>query len=598
MMKIIDLYYDLTRLVIFVAASFIVSFSFQSCKSVGTNRNTSVKTEQIGPADSLSPSQQRKFDYYYLEALRLKGKKDYDGAFEMLQHCLFMNPNSSIAQFEIGQYYLTLGQIPKGISALTKAVSCEPNNYWYNQALANLYQQQGDSINAIKTFEKMSERFSSRQDPLLSLVDLYNQQKNYPKVISTLNRLESIMGKNEQISMEKFRVYFLMNDSKRAFNEIESLSQEYPSDLRYKVILGDVYLQKNRKKEAYDIYNKVLAAEPDNAMALYSLANYYQATGQKVMYEKQLDTLLLNRKIPSDTKVDLMRQLVTQYESEGRDSTEVINLFNQIIKENPDDTQMPMLYVNYLVAKGMDSSSLPILDHIVKLDPTNTAARLMLLSAAIKKEDYKQVIQICEPGIEATPDVLELYFYLALAYNQSERYDDVLVTCKKALGHVNGDSKKEVISDFYALMGDVLHAKSQYKEAYAVYDSSLVYNSENVGTLNNYAYYLSLNRQHLDKAEEMSYKTVKAEPNNSTYLDTYAWILFIKGKYTQARIYIDNAMKNGGSDSDVITEHCGDIYALNGDIGNALMYWEKSQKLGNKSNILKQKIVKKKYISE
>ena len=70
---------------------------------------------------------------------------------------------------------------------------------------------------------------------------------------------------------------------------------EYPMDTRYQVVLGDVYMQNGKKDEAYGIYRKVLDAEPDNAMAMYSLASYYEATGQKELYQRQLDTLLLNK---------------------------------------------------------------------------------------------------------------------------------------------------------------------------------------------------------------------------------------------------------------------------------------------------------------
>ena len=116
--------------------------------------------------------------------------------------------------------------------------------------------------------------------------------------------------------------------------------------------------------------------------------------------------------------------------------------------------------------------------------------------------------------------------------------------------------------------------------------------------MNNYAYYLSVERRDLDKAEEMSYKTVKAEPNNATYLDTYAWILFEKGNYAEARLYIDDAMKNDGAQSDVVVEHCGDIYYMTGDVDGALKYWNQALEMGSKSKTIKQKIAKKKYISD
>ena len=567
--------------------------------SCGTVKSTREKPAVALAQSSLTPEQQRKYDYFFLEAMRLKEKKDYASAFGLLQHCLDIHPNAASALYEVSQYYMFLRQVPQGQEALEKAVANAPDNYWYSQGLASLYQQQNELDKAITLLEQMVVRFPAKQDPLFNLLDLYGRQEKYDEVISTLNRLEKRMGKNEQLSMEKFRIYLQMKDDKKAFQEIESLVQEYPMDMRYQVILGDVYLQNGKKQEAYDVYQKVLAAEPDNPMAIFSIASYYKQTEQEELYQQQLDTLLLNKKVTPDTKVGVMRQMIVENEQADKDSTQIIALFDRIMKQEQDDPQISMLYAQYLLSKNMEAESVPVLEQVVDLDPTNKAARMMLIGAAVKKEDYKQIIKVCEPGIEATPDALEFYYYLAVAYNQAEKPDSVISICKRALEHTTADSKKEIVSDFYSILGDMYHTQKQMKEAYAAYDSALVYNPSNIGALNNYAYYLSVERRDLDKAEEMSYKTVKAEPNNATYLDTYAWILFEKGNYAEARIYIDNAMKSeGGDESDVIVEHCGDIYYMTGDVDGALTYWKKALEMGSESKTLKQKIEKKKYIAE
>ena len=567
--------------------------------SCGTVKSTREKPAVALAQSSLTPEQQRKYDYFFLEAMRLKEKKDYASAFGLLQHCLDIHPNAASALYEVSQYYMFLRQVPQGQEALEKAVANAPDNYWYSQGLASLYQQQNELDKAVTLLEQMVVRFPAKQDPLFNLLDLYGRQEKYDEVISTLNRLEKRMGKNEQLSMEKFRIYLQMKDDKKAFQEIESLVQEYPMDMRYQVILGDVYLQNGKKQEAYDVYQKVLAAEPDNPMAIFSMASYYKQTGQEELYQQQLDTLLLNKKVTPDTKVGVMRQMIVENEQADKDSTQIIALFDRIMKQEQDDPQIPMLYAQDLLSKKMESESVPVLEQVVDLDPTNKAARMMLIGAAAKKEDYKQIIKVCEPGIEATPDALEFYYYLAIAYNQAEKPDSVISICKRALEHKTADGKKEIVSEFYSILGDMYHTQKQMKEAYAAYDSALVYNPSNIGALNNYAYYLSVERRDLDKAEEMSYKTVKAEPNNATYLDTYAWILFEKGNYAEARIYIDNAMKSeGGDKSDVIVEHCGDIYYMTGDVDGALTYWKKALEMGSESKTLKQKIEKKKYIAE
>lgn len=568
-----------------------------AAKKPKKKRNKQKRQAEAAPVPQLTEEQQRKFDYYFLEALRLKQAGDYDAAFDLLQHSLAINPHDASALYELAQYYLYLKQPARATTTIEQAVAADPDNYWYAQALSQLYLQQNEAEKATVLLEDMVQRFSTRIDPLYSLLEIYNQQEDYDRVLDVLNLLEQRMGKNEQLSLEKFRIYLRKGDNKRAFGEMENLVAEYPQDLRYRVVLGDVYLQNGKKEEAYDIYQQVLAEEPDNAMAMYSLASYYEETGQDSLYQQQLDSLLLNRKVTPDIKSNIMRQLIIRNEQADGDSLRIITLFDRIMQQDPDEPDLPMLYAQYLLSKGMNQQSLPVLRRVLDIDPTNTAARMTLLGEAVRQKDYKGIVNLCEAGIESNPDMLEFYYYLAFGYIQEDnRTDDVLSTCQKALAHVTPESKKEVVSEFYAIMGDSYHTKGMTEQAFAAYDSALVYNPDNIVVLNNYAYYLSLERRDLDRAEEMSYRTVKAEPGNATYLDTYAWVLFEKGNYAEARLYIDDAMKNGGGESSGVAEHCGDIYYMTGDVDGALKYWKQAWDMGIRTDVLKEKIEKKKYI--
>lgn len=560
-------------------------------------RNRRHRQAEAAPVPPLTEEQQRKFDYYYLEAIRLKQAGDYDAAFDLLQHSLAINPHDASALYELAQYYLYLKQPERAEAALEQSVAAAPDNYWFAQALSQIYLQQNEADKATALLEDMVERFSTRLDPLYSLLEIYNRQEDYDRVLDVLNQIEQRTGKNEQLSLEKFRIYLRKGDNKRAFGEMENLVAEYPKDLRYRVVLGDVYLQNGKKDEARDIYQQVLAEEPDNAMAMYSLAGYYEETGQDSLYQQQLDSLLLNRKVTTDVKSNVMRQLIIRNEQAGGDSLRIITLFDRIMQQDPDEPDLPMLYAQYLLSKGMNQQSLPVFKRVLDIDPTNTAARMTLLGEAVRQKDYKGIVNLCEAGIESNPDMLEFYYYLVFGYIQEDnRTDDVLSTCQKALAHVTPESKKEVVSEFYAIMGDTYHTKGMTEQAFAAYDSALVYNPDNIVVLNNYAYYLSLERRDLDRAEEMSYRTVKAEPGNATYLDTYAWVLFEKGNYAEARLYIDDAMKNGGGESSGVAEHCGDIYYMTGDVDGALKYWKQAWDMGIRTDVLKEKIEKKKFI--
>jgi tetratricopeptide (TPR) repeat protein len=582
--------------------------------SCGTSRKASVSSKDktiVEWEDLLSFEQRRKFDYYFLEAIRLKEKGELDAAFDMYSHCLEIDSQSAAVQYEMAQFYMFLGQTQKGENLLRKAVSLEPDNYWYKQTLASHYRKRGENEQAVEVIEDIVERFPSRLEPLMELVDLYARLEDYKKVIHTLDRLEKLDGKSEQISMEKFRMYLQVGDMEKAFTEIESLVAEYPYEMRYLNILGDAYLENGRSEEAYPIFRKVLNEEPGYAPAMLSLASYYEKTGQDSLYRAQLDTVLLNRNVENEMKVNIMRQLIVRSERGDKDSTEIVGLFDAILEQEQPNADVAMLAAQYLLSKKMDDKATSVLHKIVEIDPENKPAYLQLLSFAISKNDLDEVVRICTPAIEYMPEALEFYYYKGLAHYQKDQNDEALKVFEKGVRQVNEESDKALVSDFYAIMGDIFHSKKMDAEAYAAYDSALVYKEDNIGVLNNYAYYLSVERRNLDKAEEMSYRTVKAEPKNDTYLDTYAWILFEKGKYAEARIYIDQALQHGGAESSVVVEHCGDIYFHCGETEKAVEYWKQAEEVSKKEvddknyarseqelKLLRKKISNKKYYSK
>ena len=586
--------------------------SFVSCgtgnqKLIGKNDSISTDIEQ----DTLPAELRRKYDYFFMEAVRLKEKGDYVSAYDLYQHCLSINPKGGAVLYELSKFYMYTAQESKGEDALKQAVKLNPKNFWYNQTLAGYYQTKRNYPKAIYVYENMSQQFPTRLEPLMALTQLYTQTKQYQEVINVLDKLENLDGKSEAISMEKFRMYVAMGNMDKAFSEMKSLADEYPYDMRYLTMLGDVYVENGKPEEALKTYQEVLEKEPGYGPVQLSLANFYQHQGQDSLYNKQINKVLLNDNVGSDTKLNMMRQLIIRSEQTDRDSIKIASLFKRVLKEKQENADLAMLAAQYLVTKKMDSDAKPVLHQVLDIDPENTPARLQLLQYAVSKQNMDSIIAICTSALEYTPKSLEFYYYLGMAYHEKKNIDKAVDVFQKGVAQVDSTTDKRLASDLYAILGDMYHEKKDNELAYAAYDSSLVYKSDNIGALNNYAYYLSLEHKNLDKAEEMSYKTVQAEPQNETYLDTYAWILFEKGKYVEAKIYIDQAMQNGGDKSSVETEHCGDIYWMNGEKEKAVEYWKKAEELSKEKTqnsessrdkdelrVLKKKITYKKYFAK
>lgn len=549
---------------------------------------------------AISHNDSLRFKMYYYEAVKQQISGNYDAAYDLLEHCIGINPNAAEAYFMLSFYDGILKGDSAAFADVKKASELNPTNNAYLERIGVGYVSMGNLDEAVKAYEKLSRNSPERSDVLDFLAQLYSRQKDYDKMLDVLNRMEALEGASEDLTLAKMRVYSLQGKKEEEYNELKNMSEKHPNDMNYRVMLGNWLLQNGRPDEAGKLYLEVLQAEPENIMARMSMIDYYRTSGQAMRADSLQEVMLVSPKTPVDGKMALMRQVVADNEKNGADSTLVIDLFKKILKEPQETSDMAQLYAAYLTLKKMPQDSISkVLETVLAISPDNVAARLQLIQAEWNKQDFDRVIELSNQALDYSPDELAFYYFLGFAYIQKDDDDSALEVLRRGVSQINDQSNPSLVSDFYAIMGDILHDKGDDKGAYAAYDSCLQWKDDNYGCLNNYAYYLSVENKDLDKAAQMSYRTVQAEPDNSTFLDTYAWILFMQKKYAEALQYIDMAVKNDTTKSAVIIEHAGDIHAVNGDIDGAVKYWNEALKAGAENEtVLRRKIKLRKYVEK
>lgn len=540
-----------------------------------------------------------RYDRFFIDAMLQRQKGNNDAAFDMLKHCVHIRPEAPEAYFFLAQYYMSLKQNDKAIECFKKAADLEPDNSTYLETLAKAYVTNDNDSLAIGTLEKIVEKETGRIDILEMLVQLYQKRADYDNTIKTLDRLETLEGKNERLTYAKSEIYSLTGDKKAAINEMKKLADQYPNDLNYRGMYGDALLMNGREKEAFDIYTGILKAEPDNYRAQLSMRAYYKQKDMAADADSMTMQLLLNKNTGDDARVYIMRQEIAESENGGGDSTKILRLFDRMMAQPQASTDIAILYATYMSLKKMPQEKIEaVLEKVLAQTPDNAAARLQLVAYAWQRDDLDRVIELCKAARQYNPDEMAFYYYEGMAHFRKDDNDSALNAFQNGISVIGEHSDPDIVSDFYAVMGDLLYEKGRAAEAYAAYDSCLQWKDDNIGCLNNYAYYLSVNGDSLDKAEKMSYRTVKAEPKNATYLDTYAWILFMQGRYAEAKIYIDQAVQNDSDSSAVILEHAGDIHAKAGDIDGAVELWARAAAKDPANKLLARKIRQRKYIKE
>ncbi len=563
------------------------------------------------PVVSQVISNSSRYNAFFLEAICERAKGNSDAAFDLLRHCVEIDSTKSEAYYYLSQYYGALKQKDKAIACIEKAAALEPSNSTYQETLANAYINLHQYDKAAAVLESLYDKHRDRDDVLGVLIQLYEEQHEYESAIKTLTLLETVEGKSERLSYAKSNFYTQLGDKKAAIAEMKHLADQYPNDQNYRGLYANALFVNGQKKKALEIYDDILRIEPDNRNALMALLAYEKDEGDPDKADALTEKVLLSKNITSQDRILLMRQEIGQSEQEGGDSTRVLYLFRKMLDQPQMDADIAILCATYMNLKQMPNDTISgVLEQVLRVAPDNAAARLQLVSYAWQANDMNRIISLCQDARQYNPDEMAFYYYQGIAYYREGQLDQALNAFHNGIGVITQQSDPDIVSDFYAVMGDILHQKGNDKEAFAAYDSCLVWKDDNYGCLNNYAYYLSEKGIQLDKAEQMSYRVIKAEPKNATYLDTYAWILFKQGRYTEAKIYIDQTLQCDSDTSAVLLEHAGDIYYFAGEKERAVDFWQQAlaraaevvpepgQPVEDRQQILTRKIKLKKYQKE
>ena len=561
------------------------------------NTLPSTQTAPSGLPSLTTTDTQERYAAFFLEAMVQRQKGNSDAAFDLLRHCVEIDTTASEAYFFLAEYYDGLKDKERSLACIRKAAKLEPENITYLETLAQIDIQQKNYDEAISVMEQLYSRNKDRIDLLETLYGLYLQKEDFANAVGVLQRIETIDGKNERLAYAKSGLYTKMGDKKAAIAEMKALSDQYPNDLGYLGLYGDMLMMNDEHEKARQIYERILAEEPENTRGQTSMMAYLRMENKTEQADSMLNVILLNKNTSTEQKIHLLRQEIQVNENTSRDSTEILNLFHKMLAQPQPDVDIATLCAAYMELKQMPKDSIAaVLEQILTLAPDNAAARLQLVSYAWADNDKDRVIDLCRAARQYNPDEMAFYYYQGIAHYQKGENKEAMSAFQNGIGVITEDSNPAIVSDFYAVMGDLLHQEGRSREAFEAYDSCLMHTPDNIMCLNNYAYYLSEMGEQLDKAEEMSYKTIKADPLNPTYLDTYAWILFMQERYSEAKIYIEQALQNDSDSNAVITEHAGDIYMKNHEVERALTLWKEALQQSPNNKKLFRKIKLKKYV--
>ena len=559
-------------------------FSFTSC-NINRFGNASMhnsKNNTLGNQDDVELKK------LFFNANKEKILGNSDAAAELFAKCIRKDPFNSASMFELSRLYLEAGKLSEALFFAEKAAELNSENIWYQYSLAEMCLVVNNTDKAIKTYEKIIRLFPQDITAYYDLADALLKGGKPNAAIKAYDQIENQIGIVEDVCLKKEMIYISINKIDKAAAEMKKLIAKYPKELRYYGMLAELYQANNKLDLALLTYQNMLKIDPNDPNIHMSLAGYYKSIGNKSKSFEHLQLAFENPGLNINKKIKILLSFFNLSETFPEMKSQAELLCRQMIKAHPDEAAAFATYGDYLYREGKLVDAKEQFTVSLSLDESQYFVWRQLLQIETELENFKALLKESSKAIELFPTQSVLYLFCGIANIQEKNMEEALIVLIQGIELTY--ENEYLLSSFYSNLGDTYHSKKDTAASDSSYNMALRYNPKNLYVLNNYSYYLSLRETGLEKAINMSKKAIALDPENTSFQDTYGWILYKMGDFLEAEKWIKKALESGGDERSIILEHYGDILFKLGNKEDAIRYWKLAQSKGKGSDLLLKKI--------
>lgn len=518
----------------------------------------------------------RKNALAFSKGLECKYKEDVAGAIKNFEEALRFKPNDAASMFELSEQYVKAGKMEEGFEMIKQAAQLDPENKWYQMRLAMFYRTLEQFDDYIKVFEGLTAKYPGDVDMLSNLIEAYLITENYDKAIEKLDILEQQAGVSALVSEQKVEIYQRQGNTKKVISELEKLISENPENTRYYSMLAKVYMENKKEKEAVKLYNRIKEIDSSDPYINISLLEYYE---NKKEYDKAFDELIEainNKNLDFNTKANIYEYWFNKHQDAKDIDQQALRAGNAFLENYPDNKMGYLVMASYHINKQEYQPCSVMAQKALDYDHTNYAAwqYLVICDGALRANDSLKKHSV--EALQFYPTQPIFYWYAGVSHALDKQDAEAISYFEKGRKFV---TDKNALMDFDSYLGDLYYSVGETEKAFQAYDRVLNQDPDNVLVLNNYAYYLSLRKEDLEKAKTMALHAVELEPNNAIYLDTYAWVLYQKGEYKAAEAQMEKAVKLLKNPDKTYYQHYADILDKVNKPDKAVEYRNKAKAL-------------------
>lgn len=526
-----------------------------------------------------------KFDYFYVEAVKQKLMGNFGDALKYFEQCIKINPRSDAAYYQMGQVIASGGDIGTAKKYVRKALALDERNLWYLVSLSGMYYNEKNIDSAIIYYEKAVKYFPDNENIQLALGNLYIEKKEYVKANDIFDSFDRKYGINDASTLSSVRSLMAEGKFDAAKAKAEAFIAASPDDILFNGLIAEIYRSNGEPGKAMEVYTKLLEKNPENPQVLFSLADFLISEKNYDDLFGILNNITMNNQARREDKINLFAKLLEIPEiTKSSDNRLVLALM--VLEANyKDDDIVPLLRADLLVKQGKLPEGATRLEEMIKQRPANYPAWEKLLLIYMELRDYDMLLKRGEEAASRFNMSFLAKVLYANAALEKGKYEIALGELKKAeiIAGDNNDFKVQVLT----MRADAYYRMKDYDKAFLTFEEALKFNSNDLTVLNNYAYYLAEQDMKLKEAEDLAKRVIDKEKSNTTFLDTYGWVLYKRGKLNEAAKVMETIINSGDKPDAEWYEHYGFILKKQKKCVKAVENWKRAIELdSSKTNLL------------
>lgn len=538
----------------------------------------------------LTQSQEQEFNRVYIDGVSELILKNYKQSDSLFKICLNLKPDESAVYFMRAKVFCSTSKFDQALSDLDYALTLEPDNVEVHILHADVLAHKGNYKEAGSELEVIYSKFPKKSSFARQSIDYYLSGGLIPQALNVFNVMEMQFGIREDIILGKESLLSSTNRFEEAAIEVSKLIEKYPNRYSYLEKLSSIYQRAGNYNKCEETITRLLVLDPENGFGLLTMADIWL---RKNNVEKEFDYLSKAFAIPS-IAFEIKQSAITGYSlkhpnaiSDGK----LLLLAEIISKTHPSVPLAQAIYADVFFENKQYSNALPFYRSILKDFKSNSEIYRKYLVCFEQMSMWDSLSFNANNSLELFPNQFVFYFLSAEGLFKIKNYESALIILKT--GRNFGFNPNDLLQSSL-LEADILDSKGDIEKCREVYKELIINNAGNSLVLNNFAFHLAKTKHDLDNALEMALKAMKAEPANSSFMDTYAWVLFAKENYLESKVYIDKALKIDSLNAEIL-EHAGDIYFKNELKEKALEFWIQSKQKGGNGINLDRKISERKW---